>query len=89
MDLKPIANQFNIPFFPCSFLLKDNKESGRATNRITEKHEINFIVLARYINHTNLISLLYENKIINIHHSFTGFPGAKPHHLLLKEGKNH
>jgi formyltetrahydrofolate deformylase len=25
----------------------------------------------------NLISL-YENKIINIHHSFFGFPGAKP-----------
>jgi formyltetrahydrofolate deformylase len=73
MDLKPIADQFNIPFFHVPFT-KDNKESGEATNRITEKYEINFIVLARYMQiiTPNLISL-YENKIINIHHSFT-FP---------------
>jgi formyltetrahydrofolate deformylase len=33
----------------------------------------------------NLISL-YENKIINIHHSFTGFSWAKPYHSAFKRG---
>ena len=34
----------------------------------------------------NLIAL-YENKIINIHHSFLpAFPGAKPYHSAFKRG---
>jgi formyltetrahydrofolate deformylase len=88
MDLKPIANQFNIPFFHVPFT-KDNKESGEKQQiELLEKHEINFIVLARYMQiiTPNLISL-YENKIINIHHSFLpAFPGAKPYHSAFKRG---
>jgi formyltetrahydrofolate deformylase len=88
MDLKPIANQFNIPFFHVPFT-KDNKESGEKQQiELLEKYEINFIVLARYMQiiTPNLISL-YENKIINIHHSFLpAFPGAKPYHSAFKRG---
>jgi formyltetrahydrofolate deformylase len=76
MDLKPIADQFNIPFFHVPFT-KDNKESGEKQQiELLEKYEINFIVLARYMQiiTPNLISL-YENKIINIHHSLPAFPG--------------
>jgi formyltetrahydrofolate deformylase len=87
MDLKPIADQFNIPFFHVPFT-KDNKESGEKQQIEFEKYEINFIVLARYMQiiTPNLISL-YENKIINIHHSFTGFSWLNPITLLLKEEK--
>jgi formyltetrahydrofolate deformylase len=84
MDLKPIANQFNIPFFHVPFT-KDNKESGEKQQiELLEKYEINFIVLAVYMQiiTPNLISL-YEN-IINIHSFFTGF-GAKPYHSAFKE----
>jgi formyltetrahydrofolate deformylase len=88
MDLKPIADQFNIPFFHVPFT-KGNKESGEKQQiELLEKHEINFIVLARYMQiiTPNLISL-YENKIINIHHSFLpAFPGAKPYHSAFKRG---
>ena len=88
MDLKPIADQFSIPFFHVPFT-KDNKVAGeRQQIELLEKHEINFIVLARYMQiiTPNLISL-YENKIINIHHSFLpAFPGAKPYHSAFKRG---
>jgi formyltetrahydrofolate deformylase len=72
MDLKPIANQFNIPFFHVPFT-KDNKESEKQQIELLEKYEINFIVLARYMQIITPIDFAYENKIINIHHSFTGF----------------
>jgi formyltetrahydrofolate deformylase len=88
MDLKPIADQFNIPFFHVPFT-KDNKAEGEKQQiELLKKHEINFIVLARYMQiiTPNLISL-YQNKIINIHHSFLpAFPGAKPYHSAFKRG---
>jgi formyltetrahydrofolate deformylase len=88
MDLKPIADQFNIPFFHVPFT-KDNKAEGEKQQiELLHKHDINFIVLARYMQiiTPNLISL-YENKIVNIHHSFLpAFPGAKPYHSAFKRG---
>lgn len=88
MDLKPIAYQFNIPFFHVPFT-KDNKAEGEKQQiELLKRHEINFIVLARYMQiiTPNLIAL-YENKIINIHHSFLpAFPGAKPYHSAFKRG---
>lgn len=88
MDLKPIADQFNIPFFHVPFT-KDNKAEGEKQQiELLKKHKINFIVLARYMQiiTPNLISL-YQNKIINIHHSFLpAFPGAKPYHSAFKRG---
>ena len=81
-DLRPIAARFKIPFFYVPFT-KENKEEGEKQQiELLQKHEINFVVLARYMQiiTPNLISL-YENKIINIHHSFLpAFPGAKPYH---------
>lgn len=87
-DLKPIADQFNIPFYHVPFT-KDNKAEGEKKQiELLEKYKINFIVLARYMQiiTPNLISL-YENKIINIHHSFLpAFPGAKPYHSAFNRG---
>ncbi len=87
-DLKPIADQFNIPFYHVPFT-KDNKGEGEKQQiELLEKNDINFIVLARYMQiiTPNLISL-YKNKIINIHHSFLpAFPGAKPYHSAFKRG---
>ena len=87
-DLKPIADQFKIPFFHVPFT-KDNKEEGEKKQiELLKQFEINFIVLARYMQiiTPKLISL-YENKIINIHHSFLpAFPGAKPYHSAFKRG---
>ncbi|HKO78366.1 MAG TPA: formyltetrahydrofolate deformylase [Flavobacterium sp.] len=87
-DLKPVAERFNIPFFHVPFT-KENKEEGeKAQIELLKKFNIDFIVLARYMQiiTPNLIAL-YKNKIINIHHSFLpAFPGAKPYHSAFKRG---
>ena len=87
-DLKPVAERFNIPFYYVPFT-KDNKEEGeKAQIELLKEFDIDFIVLARYMQiiTPNLIDL-YKNKIINIHHSFLpAFPGAKPYHSAFKRG---
>ncbi|WP_242203757.1 formyltetrahydrofolate deformylase [Aestuariivivens insulae] len=87
-DLKPIADSFNIPFYHIP-INKDNK--AEAENRqleLLESHQIDFIVLARYMQIVSpkLINK-YPNKIINIHHSFLpAFVGAKPYHSAFNRG---
>lgn len=87
-DLKNVAERFNIPFFYIPFT-KENKEEGEKQQiELLKQHEIDFVVLARYMQiiSPTLISL-YKNKIINIHHSFLpAFPGAKPYHSAFKRG---
>lgn len=88
IDLKPIADKFEIPFSHVPFT-KEIKEQGEAQQiAILQDFNIDFIVLARYMQiiTPNLISM-YKNRIINIHHSFLpAFPGAKPYHSAFKRG---
>lgn len=88
IDLKPIADKFEIPFRHVPFT-KEIKEEGEAAQiKILQEFDIDFIVLARYMQiiTPNLISM-YKNRIINIHHSFLpAFPGAKPYHSAFKRG---
>ncbi|MEO5776495.1 MAG: formyltetrahydrofolate deformylase [Flavobacterium sp.] len=87
-DLSGVAKRFSIPYHYIPFT-KENKQAGeKAQIEILKKHEIDFIVLARYMQiiTSNLIEL-YKNKIINIHHSFLpAFPGAKPYHSAFNRG---
>lgn len=88
LDLKVIADNFKIPFYHIP-VTKDSKEAAEAKQlELLEKHNINFIVLARYMQivSSKLINK-YPNKIINIHHSFLpAFVGAKPYHSAYKRG---
>ncbi|GAL67803.1 formyltetrahydrofolate deformylase [Jejuia pallidilutea] len=87
-DLKPIADNFKIPFYHIP-VTKDTKiEAEDKQLELLEKHNIDFIVLARYMQIVSpkLINN-YPNKIINIHHSFLpAFVGAKPYHSAYKRG---
>lgn len=87
-DLKPIADSYNIPFYHVP-VTKDTKEAAENKQlELLQKHGIDFIVLARYMQIVSpkLISV-YPNKIINIHHSFLpAFVGAKPYHSAYKRG---
>lgn len=87
-DLKPIADNFNIPFYHIP-VTKDTKQAAENKQlQLLQDHNIDFIVLARYMQiiSGNLINL-YPNKIINIHHSFLpAFVGAKPYHSAYKRG---
>ncbi len=86
--LKPVADRFGIPFyyFPVT---KENKEEQEAAElKLMQENNIDFVVLARYMQvlSSNFVKQ-YPNKIINIHHSFLpAFAGAKPYHAAHQRG---
>jgi len=87
-DLKPIADNFGVPFYHIPVTKDTKAEAENKQLKLLEKHQIDFIVLARYMQIVSgkLIEK-YTNKIINIHHSFLpAFVGAKPYHSAFKRG---
>jgi formyltetrahydrofolate deformylase len=86
--LKPVADRFGIEFihFPVNKANKDEQE--KLEIQLLEKLNIDFIVLARYMQIlSNDFVSHYPNRIINIHHSFLpAFPGAKPYHSAYERG---
>ncbi|MBA0883185.1 MAG: hypothetical protein RLZZ540_144 [Bacteroidota bacterium] len=87
-DLKGVAERFSIPFFHIPFNKNIKEEGEKQQIALLKEHNINFIVLARYMQIiTPKLIELYKNKIINIHHSFLpAFPGAKPYHSAFARG---
>ncbi|WOD42691.1 formyltetrahydrofolate deformylase [Hwangdonia lutea] len=87
-DLKPIADNFKIPFYHIPVTKVNKVEAEEKQLELLEKYDIDFIVLARYMQIVSgkLIDK-YPSKIINIHHSFLpAFVGAKPYHSAYKRG---
>ena len=87
-DLRPAAERFGIPYhvFP---ITKDNKaELEPKEMELLKQNNIDFIVLARYMQiiSEDMINA-YPQRIINIHHSFLpAFIGAKPYHQAYTRG---
>ncbi|NRR92747.1 formyltetrahydrofolate deformylase [Winogradskyella undariae] len=88
LDLKPIADSFNIPFYHVPVTKATKHEAEQKQLELLAKHNIDFIVLARYMQIVSQTLIdKYPNKIINIHHSFLpAFVGAKPYHSAYKRG---
>ena len=87
-DLSIIGQQFNIPFEVIP-ITKDNKAEQEAKEfELLERYNIDFIVLARYMQVLSEDFIArYPNRIINIHHSFLpAFIGAKPYHQAYERG---
>lgn len=87
-DLEGISKQFNVPFYHVPFTKENKIEGEQKQIELLQKYDIDFIVLARYMQIiTPKLIDLYHNKIINIHHSFLpAFPGAKPYHSAFERG---
>ncbi|WP_452228937.1 MULTISPECIES: formyltetrahydrofolate deformylase [unclassified Lacinutrix] len=86
--LKPIADSFNIPFYHIPVTKDTKAEAEEQQLKLCKEFGIHFIVLARYMQivSSKIISQ-YNNKVINIHHSFLpAFVGAKPYHSAYKRG---
>ncbi|WP_167618219.1 formyltetrahydrofolate deformylase [Maribellus sediminis] len=86
--LQPVAERFGIDFyyFPIN---KENKEEQEAAEiRLLKENNIDFMVLARYMQILSADFVKqFPNKIINIHHSFLpAFAGAKPYHAAHERG---
>ena len=87
-DLESIAKRFDLPFYHVPVTKYTKEEAEARQLEILKQHQVECIVLARYMQiiSPKLISE-YANKIINIHHSFLpAFPGAKPYHSAYERG---
>ena len=87
-NLRPIAEQFGIKFHYLPITKENKIEQEQRQLTILRENNIDFVVLARYMQIISPEFIQeYENKIINIHHSFLpAFPGAKPYHSAFDRG---
>jgi formyltetrahydrofolate deformylase len=87
-SLKPLAEQYGIPFF-CFPITKENKkEQERKQLALLKEYQVDSIVLARYMQIlTPQFVSEYPNQIINIHHSFLpAFAGGDPYGQAYERG---
>jgi len=87
-DHAGIAEYFGLPFF-CVPVSDDNKvEAERKQQDILVEHDVNTVVLARYMQVLSAEFVAqWDGQIINIHHSFLpAFSGAKPYHQARERG---
>lgn len=87
-DLAWVGEKFGIPYHVFHVTKENKTEIEKAEMDLLAENNIDFIVLARYMQiiSEDMINK-YPNKIINIHHSFLpAFVGAKPYHQAFERG---
>ncbi|GHB46719.1 formyltetrahydrofolate deformylase [Mongoliitalea lutea] len=88
LELKKVVTAFRIPFYHLP-MDKTNKAAVEQQQiELLKKHNVDFIVLARYMQILSGDFIQsFPNQIINIHHSFLpAFVGAKPYHAAYERG---
>jgi len=87
-DLQHVAERLDIEYH-CISINKENKaEQEKRQKVLLSQHNIDFIVLARYMQVlSDEFVTDYPQRIINIHHSFLpAFPGGRPYHSAHERG---
>lgn len=87
-DLAGVAESFGTPFYHVA-VEKGRKESAeRRQLELFKKHDVDFIVLARYMQILTPVLLdAYPYRVVNVHHGFLpAFRGAKPYHKAYELG---
>ena len=87
-DLEDAAAKFRVPFFCCPILNGDKKAQEQEVIRLIDKHNIDLVVMARYMQilSDDFISH-YPEHIINIHHAFLpAFQGGNPYERAWERG---
>lgn len=87
-NLKELADKFEIPFYCIDHTDLSREDHEEAILEILQKYNPEFLVLAKYMRvlTPKLISP-YNNRIINIHHSFLpAFIGANPYLKAFERG---
>jgi len=88
-ELESFVSKFNIPYFTVSHEgLSRADHEEQILDKLSEFEDIDYIVLAKYMRIlTPRFVEAYENKIINIHHSFLpAFIGANPYKQAYDRG---
>lgn len=87
--LEPLVSKFNIPFVTVSHEGLEREEHEEAILEVLSQYkDVDYIVLAKYMRIlTPRFVEAYEDKIINIHHSFLpAFIGANPYKQAFERG---
>lgn len=85
-DLAPLAKKFKLPFARIPW--NDRARAEARALRLLEEHEIDFVVLARFMKilSPNFV-WRFKNKIINIHPSLLpSFPGPQAYRQAYEQG---
>ena len=87
-SLEDVAQRFGIPFFLFKITKENKTEQEEAEIALLKKHNIDTIILARYMQIlSDQMCKDFFGQIINIHHSFLpSFKGAKPYHQAYQKG---
>jgi formyltetrahydrofolate deformylase len=87
-DLKPVADQFGVPFRVVPKSTDNKPEAEHVERAILEEHDIDLVVLARYMQILGPSFVgAWERRIINIHHSFLpAFIGGHPYQQAHRRG---
>ncbi|MCG6938158.1 MAG: formyltetrahydrofolate deformylase [Gammaproteobacteria bacterium] len=87
-DLQHAAERLGIEFHYLPITRENKKQQEQKQKELLKSHNIDFIVLARYMQvlSDDFVND-YPQRIINIHHSFLpAFPGSRPYHSAYERG---
>lgn len=86
--LRHVADEFGIDYHVIPITKENKKEQEAKQLALLQEYNIDFCVLARYMQVVSDEFIEnYPNNIINIHHSFLpAFPGARPYHSAYERG---
>ena len=87
-DARALAEFYRVPFHHVPVTAANKAEAEQQQVALLESHEVELIVLARYMQVLSETFVeRYPQKIINVHHSFLpAFVGAKPYHAAFERG---
>lgn len=87
-DLQPVAAHFNTPYFHIPVDKESKEEAEEKALELFRQHQVDFVVLARYMQILTPVLLdAYPNRIINVHHGFLpAFVGGKAYHQAYEKG---
>jgi formyltetrahydrofolate deformylase len=88
LDAQKLAEFYGIPFFHIPVEKDKKKEAETEQFALFDKFQVDFIVLARYMQILSEDFVKrYPQRVINIHHSFLpAFIGARPYHRAFERG---
>lgn len=85
--LRPIAEQFGIEYVHLPMSRENKTEQEAVQQELLEKHQIDLVVLAKYMQILTPKFVQNFSNIINIHHSFLpAFAGANPYQRAYERG---
>lgn len=87
-DLRKLTEFYGIPYHEIPTASGDKHAAERASRVLLARHNVDLIVLARYMQVlSDSFVTEHPNRMINVHHSFLpAFIGARPYHRSYERG---